>query len=262
MLPSVIFYISGHGFGHAVRQMYLLCAATDMARAGDPQMRPALEKLWRDLVERKMYVTGGVGARHDGEAFGEPYELPNDSAYAETCAGIGSALWNHRMNLLTADAKYADVLERILYNGFLSGVSLSGDAFFYPNPLECDMQFKFNHGSLERQPWFGTSCCPTNVVRFMPSIAGYVYAVRDRDLYVNLYQDSEASIDIDGDVARLVACVVDDGERVDAASGAVVASGVGTVEWRAAMRRVDGEWLLAERLENQRWEGVAGCASE
>jgi hypothetical protein len=121
--------------GHAVRQMYMLCAMTDYAaRAGDARYAAAVERLFADLVGTKMYITGGVGARHEGEAFGDAYELPNDTAYNETCAAIGNALWNHRMNLLHADAKYFDVVERVLYNGFLSGVSLGGDKFFYVNP--------------------------------------------------------------------------------------------------------------------------------
>jgi DUF1680 family protein len=175
--------------GHAVRAMYLYCGMADVAAVdGDQDYLDALDRIWSNMVERKLYLTGGIGARHQGEAFGDDYELPNATAYNETCAAIGNALWNHRMNLLHADAKYADVLERIIYNGFLSGISLSGDRFFYPNPLE-------SHGGYARSPWFSCSCCPVNVVRFVPSIPGYIYARTDDTVYVNLYIASEATVD-------------------------------------------------------------------
>ena len=173
--------------GHAVRAMYQYCGMADVAALTDDESYlNALENLWRNEVETKLYLTGGVGARRRGEAFGGDYELPNATAYNETCAAIGNAMWNHRMNLLHGDAKYADVLERIIYNGFLSGVSLGGDRFFYPNPLESD-------GKYHRSEWFDTSCCPVNVVRFVPSIAGYVYA-HDDDVYVNLYVAGSAVV--------------------------------------------------------------------
>lgn len=179
--------------GHAVRQVYLLCAMADVAAAtGDRAVVAALDRLFDDLVTTKMYVTGGIGSRHDGEAFGEAYELPNETAYAETCAAIGNALWNHRMNLLHRHGRYADVVERVLYNGFLSGVSLSGDKFFYVNPLA-------SRGGHHRQAWYGTACCPVNVVRFLPSLPGYVYATGDDDgLYVNLYAAGEADVTVKG----------------------------------------------------------------
>ncbi len=172
--------------GHAVRAMYLFCGIADVAAAtNDDKYLPALDKLWGSVALRKMYVTGGIGSRHSGEAFGDNYELPNDTAYCETCAAIGNGLWNHRMNLLYADAKYADVLERVLYNGFLSGVSLYGDHFFYVNPLA-------SRGSHHRQAWYGCACCPSNVVRFLPSLPGYVYATSSDAVYVNLYMASTA----------------------------------------------------------------------
>jgi DUF1680 family protein len=178
--------------GHAVRMTYLLCAMTDIAaRNGDAQHKAAVDRLWDDLVGSKMYITGGVGSRHDGEAFGEAYELPNESAYAETCAAIGNALWNHRMNLLHGDAKYADVVERIIHNGFLSGVSLKGDRFFYVNPLA-------SRGGHHRKEWYGTACCPVNVVRFLPSLPGYFYATNDDGVYVNLYGASDATVPVKG----------------------------------------------------------------
>ncbi|MGB7157956.1 MAG: glycoside hydrolase family 127 protein [Tepidisphaeraceae bacterium] len=178
--------------GHAVRQMYMLCAMTDYAaRAGDARYAAAVDRLFDDLVGTKMYVTGGIGARHEGEAFGDAFELPNDTAYNETCAAIGNALWNHRMNLLHGDAKYFDVVERVLYNGFLSGLSLNGDKFFYVNPLA-------SVGKHHRQEWYKTACCPVNVVRFLPSLPGYAYATRGGAIYVNLYADSDATVRVGG----------------------------------------------------------------
>jgi len=185
--------------GHAVRAGYLYAGVADIAAlTGDPGYAEALERIWESVVGRRMYLTGGVGAHRSGERFGDDYELPNETAYAETCAAVANALWQHRMFLLTGDAKYIDVLERILYNGFLSGVSLSGDRFFYPNPLAADGKTKFNQGHATRAPWFRTSCCPVNVVRTMPSIPGYVYAVRDGELYVNLFAEGEAHVALTG----------------------------------------------------------------
>jgi uncharacterized protein len=182
--------------GHAVRQMYLLCAMTDYARGGDARYAAAVDRLFDDLVGTKMYVTGGIGARHEGEAFGDAFELPNESAYNETCAAIGNALWNHRMNLLHADAKYFDVVERVIYNGFLSGVALGGDKFFYVNPLA-------SNGKHHRQEWYKTACCPVNVVRFLPSLPSYAYATRGDSLYVNLYAESDATVRVAGQTVKL-----------------------------------------------------------
>ncbi|MBL1217210.1 MAG: glycoside hydrolase family 127 protein [Planctomycetes bacterium] len=176
--------------GHAVRAMYLYCGMADVsASAQGTGYQTALDRIWGNMVQTKLYLTGGVGARRAGEAFGEDYELPNASAYSETCAAIGNAMWNHRMGLLHRDAKYFDVVERILYNGFLSGVSLTGDQFFYPNPLA-------SSGTYHRSPWFSCSCCPVNVARFVPSIPGYVYAHDGAGIYVNLYISSEGGIDL------------------------------------------------------------------
>ncbi len=183
--------------GHAVRACYMYSAMADVAAlAGDTAYSRALDRLWQDVVGRKLAITGGVGARREGEAFGAPYELPNRESYNETCAAIANALWNHRMFLLHGDSKYVDVLERILYNGFLSGVSLKGDLFFYPNPLASD-------GGYGRSPWFACACCPTNVVRFMPSIPGLVYAVDGSTLYVNLFVHGTARVPIDSGVVTL-----------------------------------------------------------
>ena len=181
--------------GHAVRAGYLYAGVADVAAiTGDEDYITAIDRIWEDVVRRKLYLIGSVGQHGAGEGFAGPYKLTNLKAYNETCAAIALAMWNHRMFLRQGDSKYVDVLERILYNGFLSGVSLSGDRFFYPNPLACDMHFKFNHGSLERSPWFNTSCCPVNVVRFLPSIPGYVVATREDAIYVNLYVGSESRI--------------------------------------------------------------------
>ncbi len=140
-----------------------------------------------------------MGALHEGEAFGPNYHLPNLTAYCETCAAIGNVYWNHRLFLLHGDAKYYDVLERTLYNGLISGVSLDGGTFFYPNPLEADGKYRFNSdGTLERQPWFGCACCPSNLARFIPSLPGYVYAVSDRNVYVNLFMGNTSRIEVDG----------------------------------------------------------------
>ena len=183
--------------GHAVRAGYLYSAMTDIAAiTNSPDYVAAVDRLWQNVVEKKLSITGGVGARRHGEAYDAAYKLPNAEAYNETCAAIANALWNHRMFLLHGDGKYVDVLERILYNGFLSGVSLTGDRFFYCNPLAYDGHFQFNQGHAGRSPWFRTSCCPVNVVRFLPSIAGYVYAQKDNAVYVNLFVNSQTKLQL------------------------------------------------------------------
>ncbi len=175
--------------GHAVRAAYMYSGMADVAAlTGDEAYIAALDALWQNVVSRRMYLTGGIGAHQHGEAFGEDFELPNAKAYAETCAAIANAMWNHRMFLLHGDGKYLDVLERTLYNGFLSGVSLQGNTFFYTNPLSSDGAWAFNaRVGAVRSPWFTTSCCPTNVVRLLPSLPGYTYAHQDDRLFVNLY---------------------------------------------------------------------------
>lgn len=185
--------------GHAVRAAYMYAGMTDIAAFyNDSAYIAAIDKIWDNVVSKKMYLTGGIGSRHQGEAFGENYELPNLTAYNETCAAIANVYWNYRMFLLKGDAKYIDVLERSLYNNVISGVALDGTDFFYPNPLECDMHYHFNSGeTLTRQPWFDCSCCPTNLARFMPSIAGYIYAHHGQDLYVNLFVQSSTNIELD-----------------------------------------------------------------
>ncbi len=185
--------------GHAVRAGYFYSGVADVgALTGQQVYIDSVDRLWENVVGKKMHLTGGIGASPKGEAFGANYELPNDTAYLETCAAIANAMWNERMFLLHGNSKYVDVLERVLYNGFLSGVAMTGDKFFYPNPLESDGQGKFNHGSCERAPWFGCSCCPVNDVRFIPEIAGFIYATRGKELFVNLFIGSRAKIDLDG----------------------------------------------------------------
>jgi DUF1680 family protein len=183
--------------GHAVRAVYMYAGMTDIAALyKDPAYLNAGHKLWENMVNRKMYITGGIGSRHDGEAFGDNYELPNLTAYNETCAAIGSVYWNHRLFLLTGESKYYDIIERTLYNGLLAGISLNGNKFFYPNPLESDAEYTFNHGSCTRQSWFECSCCPTNLIRFLPSIPGLVYATHEKDLYINLFMSNQAKLTV------------------------------------------------------------------
>ncbi|SDW15932.1 hypothetical protein SAMN05518855_1001466 [Paenibacillus sp. CF384] len=174
--------------GHAVRAMYLYTAMADVVHAsGDPAYVGALHRVWSHTVERNMYLTGGIGPSVHNEGFTHDYDLPNESAYCETCAAIAMAFWNNRMNLLFGDAKYADLVERELYNGALSGISLSGDKFFYVNPLA-------SKGEHHRVEWFHTSCCPTNLVRFLPSIGQYTYASTNDGIVVNQYMSGDAVI--------------------------------------------------------------------
>jgi len=184
--------------GHAVAMLYLYSGAVDVARyRGDDALKNLTRRKWENLVGCKMYLTGNAGHAAHREGFARDYELPNRKAYCETCAAVANAMFNHRMFLMDGDAKYIDVLERTLYNGFLSGVSLSGDRFFYPNPLE-------STGQQQRSLWFGCACCPTNVVRFLPQVPGYAYAHRDGDIYVNLFVGGEAVIDTGANQIRLV----------------------------------------------------------
>ena len=177
--------------GHAVRATYMYSGMADVAAlTGDKDYLHAIDEIWNNVASRKIYVTGGIGALHEGEAFGANYQLPNMSAYNETCASVGEDFWNQRLFLLHGDAKYVDLFEKTLYNGLLSGVSLDGKTYFYPNPLE-------SNGQHRRSPWFGVACCPGNITRFMPSIPGYVYGEKDDTLYVNLYMSNKADIELD-----------------------------------------------------------------
>lgn len=176
--------------GHAVRAGYLYSGVADVAAlTHDTAYFHALTRLWDNLVSKKLYITGGMGSRAQGEGFGPNYELQNHTAYCETCASIANVYWNHRMFLATGESKYIDVLERALYNGVISGVSLSGDKFFYDNPLE-------SMGQHERQRWFGCACCPGNVTRFIASVPNYAYATQQNDIYVNLYIQGKAEMQL------------------------------------------------------------------
>ncbi len=172
--------------GHAVRATYMYSGMADVAAlTGNKAYTDATDRIWNDLIKTKYYITGGIGSGGDNEGFDEPYFLPNMSAYCETCASIGNVFWNQRLFQLHGEAKYFDILERTLYNALLSGVSLSGDLFFYPNPLE-------SRGQHARSPWFGCACCPSNICRFIPSVPGYVYAYDNQNIYVNLYMANQA----------------------------------------------------------------------
>jgi DUF1680 family protein len=185
--------------GHAVRALYMYAGMTDIAAMyKDQEYLNAVNRIWENVVDKKMYITGGLGSRHDGEAFGDNYQLPNLTAYNETCAAIGSVFWNQRLFLLTGNSKYYDIIERTLYNGLISGISLDGKNFFYPNPTESDGKYEFNMGSCTRQPWFDCSCCPTNLIRFVPSIPGLIYAINRDSLYVNLFVSDSAQVLIEG----------------------------------------------------------------
>jgi len=196
--------------GHAVRAGYMYAGMADVAAlTGDQSYVDAIDRIWDNIVSKKLYITGGIGATSNGEAFGKNYELPNMTAYCETCAAIGNVYVNHRLFLLHGDAKYYDVLERTLYNGLISGMSLQGDGFFYPNPLESE-------GQHHREAWFGCACCPSNLCRFIPSLPGYIYAVKDgangahgtngtnrtygtgASVYVNLFLSNTATLDVKG----------------------------------------------------------------
>lgn len=174
--------------GHAVRAGYLYSGVADVAAlTADTAYFGALTNIWDNMVSKKLYITGGIGSRAQGEGFGENYELHNHTAYCETCAAISNVYWNQRMFLATGTGKYIDVLERALYNGVISGVSLSGDKFFYDNPLE-------SMGQHDRQAWFGCACCPGNITRFMASVSGYMYATQVNDIFINLFIQSNASL--------------------------------------------------------------------
>lgn len=191
--------------GHAVRAVYMYAGMTDIAAMyKNNDYLNAVNGIWENIVNKKMYLTGGLGSRHDGEAFGENYELPNLSAYGETCAAIGSVYWNYRLFLLTGDSKYYDIIERTLYNGLISGISLDGKYFFYTNPIESDGESKFNEGSCSREPWFDCSCCPTNLIRFIPSIPGFVYSTNKDNLYLNLFISNKADILLNEDEIEIV----------------------------------------------------------
>ena len=183
--------------GHAVRALYLYSGAADLhAETGEPDLLEALERLWRNMTTKRMYVSGGLGSRHEGEAFGEDYELPSGRAYAETCAAIASVMWNWRMLMISGDARYADLMEHTLYNAVLPGVSLDGRRYFYQNPLA-------DNGTHRRQPWFGCACCPPNIARLLASLPGYFYGVSDDTFWVHLYAAGSATVNLEDRAVRL-----------------------------------------------------------
>ncbi|NNV54776.1 glycoside hydrolase family 127 protein [Limnovirga soli] len=191
--------------GHAVRAGYLYAAMADIAAlTGDTKFLQAVDKIWENEVTKKIYLQGGVGAVGDGERFGENYELPNNTAYNETCAAISNIFFNQRMFQLHGDAKYVDILEKTLYNGFISGVGMDGKSFFYTNAMQ--IKNSFSHADMEagRSGWFPCSCCPTNVVRLMPSIPGYVYAQKDKSVYINLFISGHTKMTIDNKPVEMV----------------------------------------------------------
>lgn len=183
--------------GHAVRAGYLYAAMADIAAlTNDKKMLTAIDSIWNNVVSKKIYVQGSIGAVGDGERFGGNYELPNNTAYNETCAAIANVYWNHRMFLLHGDAKYMDILEKTLYNGLISGVGMDGKSFFYTNAME--IKNSYHHGDMEgeRSGWFTCSCCPTNVTRLIPSVSGYMYAQRNNDVFVNLFINGSANLTV------------------------------------------------------------------
>jgi len=223
--------------GHAVRALYLCCGAADVyMEVGDAGLREALERLWRDLVERKMYVTGGVGSRHEGEAIGEAYELPNERAYAETCAAVANVMWNWRMLLMTGEARFADVMELALYNGALAGISLSGDRYFYVNPLA-------DRGRYRRSRWFPCACCPPNIARLLSYLPGMIYSTSPQGIWVHIYAAGRARLEVGGVEVELV-------QRTDYPwSGAVeVEVRPSHVDEFSLLLRVPG-WCREARLE-------------
>ena len=178
--------------GHAVRAAYLMSGATDVAaETQDPALLKMINRVWKNTTRRNMYITGGIGPSASNEGFTHDYDLPNLTAYQETCASVALAQWNHRLALLYGDARFADVFERSLYNGVLAGVSLDGKRFFYVNPLE-------SQGHHHRSPWFGCACCPPNVARTLASLGGYAYAVGDDAIWVNLYIQGSADATVGG----------------------------------------------------------------
>ncbi len=191
-------------FGHAVRATYLYSGMADLVAVnGDKTLIPVLNIVWNDIVNKKMHITGGLGAVPGIEGFGPAYMLPNRDTYNETCSAIGNLLFNYRMFLMSADAKYVDVAEVSLYNNILAGVNLKGDKFFYVNPLQANKYKAFNHGNAGRSPWFGTACCPSNLARLIPQISGMVYSVTDDDIYCSFYVGTSADVALKGGKVKL-----------------------------------------------------------
>ena len=191
-------------FGHAVRATYLYSGMADLVAVnGDKTLLPTLDIVWNDIVNKKMHITGGLGAVPGIEGFGPAYVLPNRDTYNETCSAIGNLLFNYRMFLMSADAKYVDVAEVSLYNNILAGVNLKGDKFFYVNPLQANKYKAFNHGNAGRSPWFGTACCPSNLARLIPQISGMVYSTTDDNIYCSFYVGTSADVALKGGKVKL-----------------------------------------------------------
>jgi DUF1680 family protein len=195
--------------GHAVRAGYLYSAVADVAAlTGNDSLLNAIDKIWNNVVDKKTYVQGSIGAKGDGERFGDNYELPNATAYNETCAAIANVFWNQRMFLLHGDSKYIDVLEKTLYNGLISGIGLDGKSFFYTNAMQIRNDFKVVKGGdnpeVTRSGWFECSCCPTNLVRLIPSIPGYMYAQKENNIYVNLFISGSAQLSVGNNPVQIV----------------------------------------------------------
>ncbi|MBQ5875413.1 MAG: glycoside hydrolase family 127 protein, partial [Alistipes sp.] len=190
--------------GHAVRATYLYSGMADIvAMTGDTTLLPALDAIWHDIVDKKMHITGGLGAVPGIEGFGPDYVLPNKETYNETCSAVGNVLFNYRMYLMSGDAKYVDVAEVSLYNNVLAGVNLEGNRFFYVNPLEADGRKTFNHGRAGRSPWFGTACCPSNLARLIPQISGMIYSHTDDDIFCSLYAGSSVEVPLKAGAVKL-----------------------------------------------------------
>jgi DUF1680 family protein len=191
--------------GHAVRAMYLYSGMADVAAlTGDKEYITAIDKIWNNMVGKKIYVQGGIGAVPGGERFGADYELPNTTAYNETCAAIGDVFWNQRMFLLHGESKYIDVLEKVLYNGLISGVGLDGKTFFYTNAMQVTNGVTHHELEPERSGWFECSCCPTNMARFLPSLSGYMYAQKGNSVFVNLFIAGTANVEVGGKKVSIV----------------------------------------------------------
>ena len=191
--------------GHAVRAAYMYAAMADVdALSGDTLYTEALENIWHDIVDRKLHLTGGIGAMHGIEGFGPAYELPNAEAYNETCAAVANVFWNYRMFLRHKEGRFMDVAEIALLNNALAGVNLEGNRFFYVNPLEADGVHPFNHGNAGRSPWFNTACCPSNIARLIPQVSGMLYAYTNQEIYVNFYASNNTEIPLENGMVQLI----------------------------------------------------------
>ena len=249
LLDHIPFRQMDHLVGHAVRALYLCCGATDLVlETGEKQLVQTLEHLWQTMVTQQMYLTGGVGARHEGEALGEPYELPNTRAYAETCAAIANVMWNWRMLQLGGKARYTDLMEWTLYNAVLPGISLDGNSYFYVNPLE-------NDGSHRRQEWFDCACCPPNVARTIAAMTGYMYSLSSEGIWLHLYAASTAGINLQNGrrvtIQQITSYPWDQNVRIKISDISISSSSASTPEKQARFSiflRIPG-WLEGNLIE-------------